>query len=88
MNNRVAWGLAAILAVVVLAGSGLLLCRGLSLDTASVRPRWTGRWSVGTEGEAGDIVPNVSTSHTVTTNLGLVAVDITWIYYFHSGTER
>jgi hypothetical protein len=46
-TNRVAWGLAVILAVVVLGGIGGMLTHGIQLGSHYYWTRWDGKWATG-----------------------------------------
>src|SRR6266566_9598567 len=87
-TDRVVWGLAAILAVVVLGGVGTLLTHGVRVGSVAVQVRRTDHWAIGRNltGGFGIGVWDI----TRTTNLGFIAVDVTkgydfrWFYPSHS----
>ena len=83
----VAWGLAAILASVLLTGTGVLFAHGMTLGNVEVQVRPTDRWTTGTTSLI-SCLPGAFSSMTKTTNLGCFAVKIRRTCYFNRGSMK
>src|SRR5438093_11857024 len=85
-SNGVAWGLAAVLAVVLLTGIGVMLTRGISLGDVDAQVSLTDGWTTGTV--TGGCNFGWASSVSRIYDIGFFAVEIRRVYSYRQAPHK